>query len=937
MRRWLRAAWAWSWLVTVPVVALFAAWAAATWRHVRLSEHDPTAGPWWHELRDLGAECANHLLRQLAHRLRPADITDVPEALQLRTIQLFVGDEDQDRLDRDLPYSGFDWAKALLAHGDGLHKVDLRYRGESFVHWAYDKKSLRVRTATNDLFAGLREFQLIVPRFPLSGDNHLAYALARRLGLITPRCELVDVFVNGRLVGVQEFTERLDEGTLRDHGRMPGDLYAGELMLRDARRGTANRLFDLPWLWEKLAENNHYPAGSRAPLEALCRVLAEPQSEAAHARLGELLDLDAWGRFGAFELLAQTRSYDESRNWRLFWDPWRRRFEPVVWDPAGWAGHFGADPAPVLLDAAPSRLHAWLLANGAFLRARHCALARFFAEQQEPFLAEVAATAAKLQHALHHDPNLQPPDESVVQAALQRLPQRLRRVFDAVAAAQSRADGDLAWASAGDGIVRLQAAGRAPIDDVTLHYPVAFGSPPTVRVIVHHADGPHGVELPPPLARVAGELLTIHLGAGGQLAPAAPSAAPAGRECLPTTFDVEVVGGSGALPTRVDASVGGALREVARVDALPVRVHDFLFAALPRGSPPEPQRWCGEVTIDGVRAIDAAVHIAPGTTVRLRPKACLLFRGRVLAEGTVEQPIRFVPADADQDPWGTVALDGPACRGSVLQHCEFRGGSGHKEPLAEYCAMVSVHGCEDVRFRDCWFGENHQYDDLVHVVYSEVLFERVTLAGARADALDCDISTVVVRDSTFLRSANDGVDLMTTKALVENCRFEGNGDKGISIGEGSLLVVLRSTFDGCNKAMEAKDGSLAHALHCDVRRCTKAANAYKKNWRYDAGGALVLHRSVVADNASLPTADTWSRIQLVDCLVVGEAVAEYDQEYVDGTSTRMRNTATASDCDQAPRPQRATPPAFPAELAPLQSFAEASWRAALGDRRGVAR
>ena len=99
MTRLLRSAWAWSGLVTVPIVVLFAAWAAATWRHLRMSAHDPYAGPWPTELHDAGAEAAHHLLRQLTQRLRPSDITDAPETAQLRSIQLFVNDEGPPFLD----------------------------------------------------------------------------------------------------------------------------------------------------------------------------------------------------------------------------------------------------------------------------------------------------------------------------------------------------------------------------------------------------------------------------------------------------------------------------------------------------------------------------------------------------------------------------------------------------------------------------------------------------------------------------------------------------------------------------------------------------------------------------------------------------------------------------------------------------------------------
>ncbi len=934
----LRSAWRWSWVVTLPLVVLFTAWVLATGRQWRTLVRDFTASPLALDLHGIGVDHAHQAWRDLLGRVRPGDLSDVPVPAQLRSIQLFISDQEQAKLDRDLPYSGFQWHKAMLTYADGLHEVELRYRGDAAVHWGFEKKSMRIRTATTDLFAGMRQFNLVVPKFPLLGDNYLAYRLARSLGLITPRCELVNVFRNGHLLGVYEFTEQLEEGTLRTHDRMPGDLYAGELQGRDARRGTCNQVFESPWLWEKLAANNHYDLESRVPLEQLCALLAEPQSEAAHARLAELLDLDVWGRFGAFELLAQTRAFDESRNWRLYWDPWRRKLEPVVQDPAGWSAHLGETEVEVDLDVAPSRLHAWLLANGQYLVARHHALTEFFDGSNEAFLAEVETTAEKLGYALHHDPNLRPANEAFVQAAVRRLPERLRRVLAAIRGEHLETMADVAWAWLPDGVVRVQINGRCPIERVSLTFAQRLASTPRVQVSVQHADGPHVVEVPYPAALATGTSLMIAFGGCGQSAPLwSPNCSTGARHCLPATFDIRLVDWVGEAPVAVFPSRGRGVGRAAQRESLPMHVHDLLFAAQRSWRSLADEQWSGEVLIDGVRDVHGEVEIAAGTIVRLGPKASLLFHGRVTARGTASQPIRFIPKTKDQDPWGTVALDGPGCSESVLQHCEFAGGSGYKVPLAEYCSMVSLHGCREVLVQDCRFHENHQYDDLVHVVYADVVFDRVVLAGARADALDCDISTVVIRDSSFLRSANDGVDLMTSRAVIENCRFEGNGDKGVSIGEGSVLLAVRCLFDGCGKALEAKDGSIAHALHCEVRRCGKAANAYKKNWRYDAGGELWLQRCVVEANGALPTADTWSRVEVSDSRVVGELLAEYEQEYVDGTSTRMRNTARLVDCDaEAPTRRRDALP-FPAMLQALPAGALQAWQQTQGQSRGVSR
>ena len=92
--------------------------------------------------------------------------------------------------------------------------------------------------------------------------------------------------------------------------------------------------------------------------------------------------------------------------------------------------------------------------------------------------------------------------------------------------------------------------------------------------------------------------------------------------------------------------------------------------------------------------------------------------------GTAERPISFAPFEEGQDPWGVIAIKGEGSDGSRFRHCYFREGSGWKQPLAEYSAMFSIHGVQDVLVEDCTFEDSRVVDDMVHGVYSSVVFRR---------------------------------------------------------------------------------------------------------------------------------------------------------------------------------------------------------------------
>ena len=292
-----------------------------------------------------------------------------------------------------------------------------------------------------------------------------------------------------------------------------------------------------------------------------------------------------------------------------------------------------------------------------------------------------------------------------------------------------------------------------------------------------------------------------------------------------------------------------------------------LYAPVAAYPLPDPVIWSGTVTFAGHQILKDDLIIQPGTTVRLAPDATLVLKGRLLAEGTPERPIRFLSQQADQAPWGAIVLMGQGSNGSRLTHCEMAGGSGLKGDLFEYSAMFSVHDVKDVSVQDCLFRDNRVVDDMVHTVYADIRFERTRFENAFADALDLDISVAVIIDSQFDNSGNDAVDLMTTRAHVVGSIFIGNGDKGISVGENSQLCAVNNRLVGNAIGVESKDRSTAVLFNHSFVNNKIALHAYKKNWRYGKGGRIFIAKSAIFGGEEVAAAKKESAIHLFDSYV----------------------------------------------------------------------
>ncbi|MEM7518716.1 MAG: right-handed parallel beta-helix repeat-containing protein, partial [Planctomycetota bacterium] len=305
-------------------------------------------------------------------------------------------------------------------------------------------------------------------------------------------------------------------------------------------------------------------------------------------------------------------------------------------------------------------------------------------------------------------------------------------------------------------------------------------------------------------------------------------------------------------------------KRVPRIDAT---AFELIHEAVTPAPVLEPQRWSGEMVFEDVRTILEDVIIAPGTTLRMGPGASIIFEGQLLARGTKAEPIRVLPKDEGQLPWGVLAVRGEGANQSTISFVEMTYGSGLKTVPAEFSAMLSIHDAKDVLVEDCVFTDSQVVDDMVHAVYSTIRFERCKFVRSLMDALDIDISEAVVADCEFIESGNDSLDLMTSTVVAYDITTVRSGDKGVSVGEDTTALLLRCSLLDGNIGVEMKDRSRATFLNCLLRGNEIGINAYKKNWRYDSGGFGNVYNSIIEKNVAQVLGDKFSSIQVHDSFV----------------------------------------------------------------------
>jgi len=921
----------WSWLLTVPLTVTGGYWAYHTIdRFVTFAVRynpEPIGASLW-EMGTYEYQTLKQRFFSAISRMR--DTT--PSSFSF--IHLFVSESNLSTLKTHMPQSGFDYVKGRMLIDGKLAKVQIKYRGDYMYHWGFDKKSIRVRTSKNNLFDGMRSFNLQAPKWDQQLNNFLSLQLATRMGLLAPRTRLVRIFINGKDQGIYVFIEQLGESALRRFKVMPGDLYRGEMVGKDRFYSIGEQiwLFDSSSLWDKMSANNHYPLSSMAPLEQLLDLIERRESEEAQKQLSQLLDMKAWGRFSAFETLAHTKHFSKSHNWRLYFDPWRRKFMPIVWDSVGWRWRpqTGERTVTAVIN---SKLHLALFLNGDFLRARYAAFENFFRlGDDDIFMRFVTDTIDRMSQEVKQDPFLRPGEPEHVIRAMRNLEFRINQVFADIQEELARDPNTGAWYRYHDSRLQLGIGSRQTIQRLRIQ----LLRPPDSQLRasaeyltngeMKQVDLSGAVQVENSTVLLNTEFLSrqsvyedVLLKPITRLhtSPGYYRIRFEGLDPELEIVSVEVDRGNGWLPAEsVDTKDGLFFRSDQKASWGKLHWEDFgkaegrtlsgnfvdyvnnhpdllaayqiihpnaldidegkelapadfgqLYAPVEAHPLPDPVIWSGTVTFAGHQTLKDDLIIQPGTTVRLAPDATLVLKGRLLAEGTPERPIRFLSQQADQPPWGAIVLMGQGANGSRLTHCEMAGGSGRKGDLFEYSAMFSVHDVKDVSVQDCLFRDNRVVDDMVHAVYADIRFERTRFKNAFADALDLDISEAVIIDSQFDNSGNDAVDLMTSEAVITGTIFKYNDDKGISVGENSQLCAVNNRLIGNMIGVESKDRSTAVLFNHSFVNNKTALHAYKKNWRYGEGGRIFIAKSTIVGGEVVAQAQKRSSIALFDSYV----------------------------------------------------------------------
>ena len=219
-------------------------------------------------------------------------------------------------------------------------------------------------------------------------------------------------------------------------------------------------------------------------------------------------------------------------------------------------------------------------------------------------------------------------------------------------------------------------------------------------------------------------------------------------------------------------------------------------------------------------------YIKPGTEFVMYPNISIISFGRVIAEGTVKEPIKVYALNSSQ-PWHVFALANEDAQNSSFKYVEFSDGYEAFIEGIYFSGMFNAYHTNNVLADHCTF-MNARADDALNFKYSNSKIINSKFINNSADAIDFDFMGGEIAGNYFDNNGNDAIDTSGSATLVQNNYIRNSGDKCMSYGENSNTLSINNVLDGCKIGVEAKDLSRPVIKNTVIINNAVGVNVYQK-------------------------------------------------------------------------------------------------------------
>jgi hypothetical protein len=210
------------------------------------------------------------------------------------------------------------------------------------------------------------------------------------------------------------------------------------------------------------------------------------------------------------------------------------------------------------------------------------------------------------------------------------------------------------------------------------------------------------------------------------------------------------------------------------------------------------------------------------TSIDLINSACIISRSPLVFTGANDGPISFYSSDSSGQ--GLLVMAGK--QASVLENAVFDNLSYPRKGLHDLTGTVTFYE-SPVTIRRCTF-KNNRSEDALNIVRSDFAIHNCLFLETSNDALDADFSDGEILATNFKRCGNDAIDISGSVVKLYDLNVNGAGDKGLSVGENSAVIVTKAVISNAFIGLASKDLSELKVEDITVSECGTGFAAYQK-------------------------------------------------------------------------------------------------------------
>lgn len=124
--------------------------------------------------------------------------------------------------------------------------------------------------------------------------------------------------------------------------------------------------------------------------------------------------------------------------------------------------------------------------------------------------------------------------------------------------------------------------------------------------------------------------------------------------------------------------------------------------------------------------------------------------------------------------------------------------------------------------------KNNRCEDAINIFRTNFTMSQVEISNTQSDAFDGDFVTGTISNSSFINLGNDAIDVSGSNLIIKNVVITNAGDKGLSAGEDSKMIVDNVEIVDSEIAIAGKDLSVVDAKNLKIVNTKLGFTAFQK-------------------------------------------------------------------------------------------------------------